>query len=119
MRKKEPEKNGAAANAIGLLEYWTGQELAAGESEDKQLVAWQKWFVEKFPAALEPKLPVVADNAKYTVDELVEYLAGEQADGVPTRGGEVFAGQWHGQVRWEFEGATSPGYDFSNNVRLE
>ena len=32
---------------------------------------------------------------------------------------EVFAGQWHGQVRWEFEGATSPGYDFSNNVRLE
>ena len=32
---------------------------------------------------------------------------------------EVFAGQWHGQVRWEFEGGTSPGYDFSKNVRLE
>jgi carboxymethylenebutenolidase len=32
---------------------------------------------------------------------------------------EVFAGQWHGRVRWEFEGATSPNYDFSKNLRLE
>jgi putative heme-binding domain-containing protein len=90
MLKKEPEKEGSAANAIGVLMYWTGQELAAGESEDKQLAAWQKWFVEKFPAALEPNLPVVADNAKYTMDELVEYLNSDQADGVPTRGSEVF-----------------------------
>jgi len=33
--------------------------------------------------------------------------------------GEVFAGQWDGRVRWEFEGASSPDYDFSKNVRLE
>jgi putative heme-binding domain-containing protein len=90
MRKKDPEKEDAAANALGLLQYWVGEELAADEDQDKQLAAWQKWFVEKFPAALEPKLPVVGDNAKYTVEELVEYLAGEQADGVPTRGGDVF-----------------------------
>jgi carboxymethylenebutenolidase len=32
---------------------------------------------------------------------------------------EVFSGQWHGRVRWEFEGASSPDYDFSKNVRLE
>jgi carboxymethylenebutenolidase len=32
---------------------------------------------------------------------------------------EVFAGQWNGRVRWEFEGASSPDYDFSKNVRLE
>ncbi|HEY2413610.1 MAG TPA: HEAT repeat domain-containing protein [Pirellulaceae bacterium] len=89
MRKKDPEKENAAENALGLLHYWTGEEIATSEDEDKQLVAWQKWFVEKFPAALEPKLPVVADNAKYTVEELVEYLGGE-ADGVPTRGGDVF-----------------------------
>src|SRR4051794_8529124 len=44
MRKKDPEKDDAAANAIGLLQYWTDQELAADQSEDKQLVAWQKWF---------------------------------------------------------------------------
>ena len=90
MRKKDPEKEDAAANSLGLLHYWTGLQLAVGESEDKQLAAWQKWFTEKHPTALEPKLPVVADNAKYTVDELVEYLAGEQADGVSTRGSEIF-----------------------------
>src|SRR6185369_2346020 len=90
MRKKEPEKENSAANALDLLHYWTGEELAVNDDEDKQLVAWQKWFVQKFPAALQPKLPVIAENAKYTVDELVEYLAGDQADGVPTRGGDVF-----------------------------
>ncbi len=31
---------------------------------------------------------------------------------------EVFAGQWNGRVRWEFEGASSPDYDFTKNVRL-
>jgi len=32
---------------------------------------------------------------------------------------EVFAGQWNSRVRWEFEGVSSPDYDFSKNVRLE
>jgi putative heme-binding domain-containing protein len=90
MLRKEPEKQNSAANAIGLLQYWVDQELATGESEEKQLEAWQKWFVGKFPEALEPKLPVVAENAKYTVEELVEHLAGETADGVASRGSEVF-----------------------------
>lgn len=90
MRRKEPEKENSAANAIGLLQYWADQQLATGESEDKQLEAWQKWFVEKFPEALEPKLPMVAENAKYTVEELVEHLAGESVEGVASRGSEVF-----------------------------
>jgi putative heme-binding domain-containing protein len=90
MRKKDPEKEDAAANSLGLLHYWTDQELAAGQSEDKQLAAWQKWFAEKYPTALEAKLPVVAESAKYSLEELVEYLAGEQADGVATRGAEIF-----------------------------
>ncbi|MBW8885139.1 MAG: c-type cytochrome, partial [Planctomycetia bacterium] len=90
MLKKEPEKEGSAANSIGLLMYWTGQELAVGESEEKQLAAWQKWFAEKFPAGLEPKLPVASENTKYTMDELVEYLGSDQADGVATRGAEIF-----------------------------
>ena len=90
MRQKDPEKEDAAANAIGLLEYWTDQELATGESEEKQLAAWQKWFTEKYPTALEPSLPTIAETAKYTVEELVEYLNSDQADGVLTRGAEVF-----------------------------
>lgn len=32
---------------------------------------------------------------------------------------EVYAGQWNGRVRWEFDGATSADYDFAKNVRLE
>jgi carboxymethylenebutenolidase len=34
---------------------------------------------------------------------------------------DVFSGAWpgKGQVRWEFEGASSADYDFSKNVRLE
>jgi len=90
MRRKEPEKENSAANAIGLLQYWCDQDLAADEDEDKQLAAWQKWFIAKFPQALEPKLPVVADNAKYTVEELAEYLAGDQAEGTLSRGADVF-----------------------------
>jgi carboxymethylenebutenolidase len=35
--------------------------------------------------------------------------------------GDVFSGNWPGtgQVRWEFESASSVDYDFSKNVRLE
>jgi putative heme-binding domain-containing protein len=90
MRKKDAEKENAAANALGLLQFWTDQDLAVDLDEDAQLVAWQKWFTEKFPTALEPKLPILPENAKYSVEELVEYLSGEQADGVPSRGGDVF-----------------------------
>ena len=32
---------------------------------------------------------------------------------------EVFAGEWNGAVRWEFEGTSAPDYDFSKNVRFE
>jgi len=32
---------------------------------------------------------------------------------------EVFAGYWKSEVRWEFECASSPDYDFTKNVRLE
>jgi putative heme-binding domain-containing protein len=90
MRQKDAEKEDAAANAIGLLEYWTDQELATGETEDKQLAAWQRWFVEKYPTALEPKLPEIPETAKYAVEELFEYLNSDQADGVLSRGAEVF-----------------------------
>lgn len=90
MRQKDPEKADSAANALGLLEYWTDQELAPGESEEKRLVAWQKWFADKYPALPEANLPVVSDTAKYTVEDLVEHLTSEQADGVATRGADVY-----------------------------
>jgi putative heme-binding domain-containing protein len=90
MRKKDPEKENAAENALGLLSFWTGEDLAVDQPEDKQLVAWQKWFAEKYPNELEAKLPVAIENAKYTAEEIMEYLASEQANGAATRGSTVF-----------------------------
>jgi putative heme-binding domain-containing protein len=90
MRRKEPEKADAAANALGLLSFWTDQELAEGKSEDEQLAAWQQWFREKFPQALDPTLPVPAETARYTVDDLLHYLSSEQASPSPRRGAAVF-----------------------------
>jgi putative heme-binding domain-containing protein len=90
MRQKEPEKPDAAANALGLLQYWTDEPLAVDKPEEEQLAAWQKWFTAKYPDALAPSLPEVPETAKYTVEELVEYLASEQAAGVSTRGAEQY-----------------------------
>jgi putative heme-binding domain-containing protein len=90
MRRKEPEKADAAANALGLLTFWTDQELAEGKSEDEQLAAWQQWFREKFPQALDPSLPVAAETARYTVEDLLSYLASEQAAPSARRGAAVF-----------------------------
>lgn len=90
MRKKDAEKANAAENALGLLAFWTGLELATSEPEDKQLAAWQRWFVEKYPGELEAKLPVTPENAKYTAEDLAEFLASDQANGSTSRGAEVF-----------------------------
>jgi putative heme-binding domain-containing protein len=91
MRQKDPEKTDAAASALELLYFWTGEEMAAGESEEKQLAAWQKWFSEKYPQAPEAKLPAAAENAKYSVEELVEYLASDEAEGLSSRGVALFS----------------------------
>jgi putative heme-binding domain-containing protein len=90
MRQKEPEKDDAADAALGLLYFWTGEELAAGEAEDKRLAAWQKWFAEKYPIAPEAKLPTAGENAKYAFEDLLEYLNGEEAAGSATKGEKLF-----------------------------
>jgi putative heme-binding domain-containing protein len=91
MRQKEPEKTDAAAAALGLLYFWTGEDLAAGQSEDKQIVAWQKWFAEKYPESPEAVLPKAAENAKHSYEEILEYLSGDEAHGQPSRGASLFS----------------------------
>jgi putative heme-binding domain-containing protein len=90
MRQKDPEVKTAAQPALNLLMFWTGEELAADETEDKQLEAWQKWFSEKYPDQLEAKLPQLADTAKYSFEELLTYLGSDEAKGQAQRGSEVF-----------------------------
>ena len=91
MRQKDFERKDAAEAALGLLTFWTGEELATSETEDKQLAAWQKWYAEKYPEAPEAALPVLAETAKYTLEELLEYLEKPQREPRPDRGSDVFA----------------------------
>lgn len=91
MRKKNDNKDGAAESAIMLLSYWTGEELAASEPEEKQLAAWQAWFSGKYPSEPEAKLPELAENAKYTSEELIAYLTSADAHGTAGRGATVFS----------------------------
>jgi putative heme-binding domain-containing protein len=90
MRKKNDDKEGAADPALMLLSYWTGEDLAADQPEDKQLAAWQAWFAAKYPDQPEAKLPEVPDTAKYTAEELLAYLTSEDAHGAATRGAQIF-----------------------------
>lgn len=90
MRKKDPEVAEAAAPALNLLYFWTGEELAAGEPADKQLAAWQKWFTEKYPNEPEAKLPADAETAKYSFEELLTHLGGDEAHGQAARGAAIF-----------------------------
>jgi putative heme-binding domain-containing protein len=90
MRQKEPEKADAAAPALNLLYFWTGEEIAAGQTEDKQLAAWQKWFSDKYPSEPEARLPVAAATAKYSYEDLLEHLASDQAHGDAARGEALF-----------------------------
>lgn len=90
MRKRDPDRKDSAEPALALLQYWTGEEMPATDDEDRELAAWQAWFRERYPDELEPVLPTADENAKYTFEELLEYLGGEEADGVAARGAAVY-----------------------------
>jgi putative heme-binding domain-containing protein len=90
MRQKDDEMANAAEAALSLLTYWTGEELAADQPEEKQLAAWQAWFAQKYPEQPEAALPKVAENAKHTVEELLSYLAGDEARGSSAKGAEIY-----------------------------
>ena len=88
---KARQKDKGADAPLALLSYWTNEELAEDQSEDKQLLAWQKWFAKTYPDQPEPKLPVAKENSKYTYEQLLTYLASEEAGKASAaRGGAVF-----------------------------
>jgi putative heme-binding domain-containing protein len=83
------------ANAVKLLEHWTGQQFS-GQSDklDDQLAACQKWFSETYPDQPEPKLPVESAENKWTYDELIAYLnSAEGSRGHADEGQKIFAKQ--------------------------
>lgn len=66
--------------AIRLLEFWTGEQLAADKPVDEQLKAWQQWFAAKYPEMPEATLPKLPETAKYTFDEVLTYLGSDAAE---------------------------------------
>ncbi|ADB18335.1 heme-binding protein [Pirellula staleyi DSM 6068] len=77
--------------AISLLEYWVGEELAAGKEPADQLIAWQEWFKTTYPEQPAAELPKASENSKYTFEELTTYLGGEEfAKASTARGKEIY-----------------------------
>jgi len=85
-------KDQGASHAIALLEKWSGDRLTdAEEPWDKAIGTWQAWFSERFPDQPPPTLPVAAEGSKWTVEQLLETLAGAGAPaGNIGRGEQVF-----------------------------
>ncbi|MFN0019021.1 MAG: HEAT repeat domain-containing protein [Pirellulaceae bacterium] len=85
------EKDKPADAPIALLQFWTSEELAKDESEKKQLEAWQAWFAKTYPNSPPATLPTAAENAKYTYEELLTYVSGEEmAKANSARGQAIF-----------------------------
>lgn len=77
-----------AAEALKLLEYWTGEQPVAENAPIRdQLIAWQKWYHETYPALPEATLPVDAPSSTHTFKELLAYLRSREG-----RGGDVARG---------------------------
>jgi putative membrane-bound dehydrogenase-like protein len=77
--------------AAALLAHWTGQQPAgAGGDWKKSLAAWQTWYARKFPDRPPAELPVAKENAAWDYQELLTYLTGDEAQGNPAKGAEVF-----------------------------
>ncbi len=78
--------------AAALLTLWTGHRIDESPGAwQAALAAWQKWFVEKYPDQPEPVLSVEPTDNKYTMSQLVDFLASDEAaDGNLERGAAVF-----------------------------
>lgn len=85
-------KDEGGEHALALLEKWTGENPAQDEqSLEESLEAWQSWFAETYPESPVAALPVANESAKYKIEELFEFLTGEEAAaGSASRGATVF-----------------------------
>lgn len=112
------EANQDPAPVLKLLEYWTGENPAKAVADQAEtaaatvavsdtnqsvdpeaataptspMVAWQKWYEEKFPDAPPAVLPTETTQPRWSLEFIEQYLNGEQGKtGLPERGVEIFA----------------------------
>ena len=64
-----------ANRAIDLLETWTGESLSEPQEQGQTaLSAWQNWFHQRHPQSPRAELPVEAEGAQWSFDELLTFL---------------------------------------------
>jgi putative heme-binding domain-containing protein len=112
-------RENGSRRAVELLEKWTGQQLSQPDDPwDKALAAWQDWFVQTYPDAAEPKLPVDAEQNHWTFQELLSFLTGPQAtQGVAARGAVLFEKAYCSKCHRFGERGDTVGPDLTNISR--
>ncbi len=78
--------------AARLLEHWTGTKPAPyGETGAEKLAGWQRWFQKTYPYSPDPVVPVQNGHDKWTYEELLSFLEGQQGRyGSSAAGAAVF-----------------------------
>jgi putative membrane-bound dehydrogenase-like protein len=78
--------------AADLLAKWTEASPPAPEDQpDSILGGWQQWYAETYPDAPAAVLPVEAEGTKWTFEQIVAYLDGDEGrTGDPSKGAVVF-----------------------------
>ncbi|HVX10636.1 MAG TPA: c-type cytochrome [Pirellulales bacterium] len=83
--------NGGAV-AVKLLKKWLGDDVSESDATwDVALASWQGWFEEKYPDEPTPRLPLEAESAKWSYQELLGHLTSSEGEtGDVVNGGKVF-----------------------------
>ncbi len=83
-------ENGSA-QAAELLTKWTGKQVGGGASWEATMGAWQDWFQGQYPDQPAATLPQETAENRWTVDEIVTFLASDEGQaGDRQRGMAVF-----------------------------
>lgn len=83
---------GGGETACRLLEKWLGQAPYGPDTQlADQLAAWQTWYANTFPNELPAELPKESQPNKWSYEELLSYLEGDEGKaGSSARGQKVF-----------------------------
>lgn len=80
-----------AGDAIKLLQYWTNEEIGAGQPVSQALAEWQVWLHRRYPYLPPAELPSDPPDAKHRFDDLLAYLQSEEGwSGDAENGAKVY-----------------------------
>lgn len=72
------KENESPANAIALMEHWTGSSMHEPDMDaNAEMAAWQDWYRGKFPELPEPILPEDQTQPQWSLDFIEQYLDGD------------------------------------------